>query len=349
MADLCSRLQFALLGAGNVGKTTLLHKYLYGSSKEVYGETVEETHVYPYNMKGKQIFIEFIDTAGSISFPAMRQLYVSKADGFMLVYSLSDAQSFEEVKAIWKRIKESGRELQNIPCVIVGNKLDKDSIREVERSDVNEWAGRENLGSYFEETSAEDSAGISKTFNILLKQIGQNHVQKNESIRTRSTSFSERNIKKKHIPEPSKETLTKNKLNQNVSTTFVDNQKLDVVKFTKYDPNQNSIDTGTYSASFRNSPGEVRKNNDRLFRRCYSFSAKVRTKHKEEQLLVDKNRNSNVIKRLSESDNSTPELHENDMPNENKKIHAKDKLSLGTFVLAYWKFCKSLRIKRQKE
>jgi hypothetical protein len=56
--------------------------------QETYIETVEDIHRYHVNQTGKRLFVNFLDTAGSIPFPAMRQLYIRKAQAFVLVYYL---------------------------------------------------------------------------------------------------------------------------------------------------------------------------------------------------------------------------------------------------------------------
>jgi GTPase SAR1 family protein len=63
-----------------------------GTFQETYMETVEEIYLYNFNEAGKCLSVSFLDTAGNISFPAMRQLYISKAQAFVLVYSIKDHQ-----------------------------------------------------------------------------------------------------------------------------------------------------------------------------------------------------------------------------------------------------------------
>ena len=73
------KIQVAFLGAGRVGKTSILHRFMFGTFQETYLETVEDTHLYHVNETGKRLFVKFLDTAGSIPFLAMRQLYITKA------------------------------------------------------------------------------------------------------------------------------------------------------------------------------------------------------------------------------------------------------------------------------
>lgn len=56
-------------------------------------------------------------------FPAMRALSISSADAFILVYDVTDATTFEEVRAIRDQIHET-KATTAVPIVVVGNKVD---------------------------------------------------------------------------------------------------------------------------------------------------------------------------------------------------------------------------------
>ena len=43
------------------------------------------------------VFFTVLDTAGQEEFSAMREHYMRKGDGFMLVYSVTDKQSYENI------------------------------------------------------------------------------------------------------------------------------------------------------------------------------------------------------------------------------------------------------------
>ncbi|CAC5399047.1 unnamed protein product [Mytilus coruscus] len=190
MAHLNSRYQVACLGVGGIGKTSIMKRYLDESYSAVYKETVEETYIQAYNINGVRKHIDFIDTAGSIYFPAMQKIYIERAKGFILVYSVNHAKSFEEVKRIWEQIK-SVREgsIRSIPCVVVGNKLDLENNREVETFDAMAWAHSENLAGFLLEVSAKDDIGIRTVFDSLLEQIGNTRSQQTEPLRMRATTF----------------------------------------------------------------------------------------------------------------------------------------------------------------
>ena len=54
--------------------------------------------VCPGNSSNGQLsFVVVLDTAGQEEFSAMREQYMRKGDGFLLVYSVTDRQSFENI------------------------------------------------------------------------------------------------------------------------------------------------------------------------------------------------------------------------------------------------------------
>lgn len=192
MTKQCPRFQIAFLGAGSVGKTSILQRYLSGNYSEEYSETVEETYSQPYYINSKRQNIDFIDTSGSIPFPAMQQIYMSQATGFILVYSINNKQSFDEMKSIWEKIKQVRKSVLNIPVVVVGNNLDMENVRQIETFDALNWAYDENLGGCFLEVSAKTDQHIKEVFEILLEQLGNKRSEQRGPFRIRLTSLNRR-------------------------------------------------------------------------------------------------------------------------------------------------------------
>jgi small GTP-binding protein len=129
---MCEYLIIAFLGAGRVGKTSILRRFMFETFQETYIETVEDIHLYHVNETGKRVFVNLLDTAGSIAFPTMRQVCISNTQASVLVYSITDENSFLEGKSIWEQIKTVRPNILDIPCVIVGNNLDEENVRQVE-------------------------------------------------------------------------------------------------------------------------------------------------------------------------------------------------------------------------
>jgi len=53
----------------------------------------------------------------------MRRLSISAAHAFLLVFAVDDHASFTEVRQLWDQIGEQRTNREEIPCVIVANKV----------------------------------------------------------------------------------------------------------------------------------------------------------------------------------------------------------------------------------
>ncbi|BFZ17223.1 hypothetical protein BsWGS_20262 [Bradybaena similaris] len=112
MADTDQRNRVVFLGAGRVGKTAILKRFLFNTFTSDYKETVEDLFVRDYNIRGTLIKVDFLDTAGNLTFPAMRRLSITTAHAFVLVYAITSQESFEEVKKLWAQIQEERTKYQ---------------------------------------------------------------------------------------------------------------------------------------------------------------------------------------------------------------------------------------------
>lgn len=84
--------------------------------------------------------VDILDTCGDIQFPAMRRLSIATAHAFLIVYSITSNQSFQQAKCCLEEVREQRADYQDIPIVVAGNKLDMAvSKRDVRVEDVSEW------------------------------------------------------------------------------------------------------------------------------------------------------------------------------------------------------------------
>lgn len=81
------------------------------------------------NIDGKRINLSIWDTAGQEKFHALGPIYYRSSNGAVLVYDITDEDSFQKVKS-W--VKELRKMLGSDIClVIVGNKTDLEKDRHV--------------------------------------------------------------------------------------------------------------------------------------------------------------------------------------------------------------------------
>ena len=183
------RHRVVVFGAGRVGKTAIVNRFLHGTFPEHYKATVEDLHCREYDIKGAVLKVDVLDTSGDLAFPAMRRLSISTAHAFILVYSIDSSGSFEVVKQIWEQIKEQRSNYQDLPCVFVGNKDDLlDNKRQVDYDAAQDWARAEGMESAFMEVSAKINRDIHIIFHKLLDQANIPELRKLEPILKRRLS-----------------------------------------------------------------------------------------------------------------------------------------------------------------
>jgi GTPase SAR1 family protein len=81
--------------------------------------------------------LQITDTTGSHQFPAMQRLNIQKGHAFILVYSIVNRQSLEELKPIFRDIidiksaQQSDKQYLHIPMILIGSKCDEAASRTV--------------------------------------------------------------------------------------------------------------------------------------------------------------------------------------------------------------------------
>ncbi|XP_065920805.1 circularly permutated Ras protein 1-like [Dysidea avara] len=110
--------------------------------------------------------LDILDTAGQEEYSAMRDQYMRTGQCFLLVYSITDRQSFTEAETMYNfttRIKDT----DNVPAILVGNKKDLDMGRVVTYSEGKALADK--LSVPFMETSAKTGHNVTEAFHELVR------------------------------------------------------------------------------------------------------------------------------------------------------------------------------------
>lgn len=74
--------------------------------------------------------LDVLDTAGQEEYSAMREQYMRTGEGFLLVYSITSRQSFEEIMTFQQQILRV-KDKDYFPIIVVGNKCDLEKERVV--------------------------------------------------------------------------------------------------------------------------------------------------------------------------------------------------------------------------
>ncbi|XP_058647872.1 ras-related protein Rap-2a isoform X2 [Onychostoma macrolepis] len=93
-----------VLGSGGVGKSALTVQFVTGTFIEKYDPTIEDFYRKEIEVDSSPSVLEILDTAGTEQFASMRDLYIKNGQGFILVYSLVNQQSFQDIKPMRDQI-----------------------------------------------------------------------------------------------------------------------------------------------------------------------------------------------------------------------------------------------------
>eukprot|EP00906_Rhabdomonas_costata_P033595 RCo047332 len=131
MAESTSNFKVCLLGEGRVGKTSLVRRYINDEFLDKEQTTVQASM---YSKKrvsvGDQVVtIAIWDTAGQERFHALGPIYYRDADGALLVYDITDQDTFDRVKHWVRELKAVVGE--DIVLCVAGNKSDLERSRQV--------------------------------------------------------------------------------------------------------------------------------------------------------------------------------------------------------------------------
>ncbi|RYR11880.1 hypothetical protein Ahy_B04g069399 [Arachis hypogaea] len=159
-----------LIGDSSVGKSCLLLRFADDSYIDSYISTIGvDFKIRTVELEGKTIKLQIWDTAGQERFRTITSSYYRGAHGIIIVYDVTEMESFNNVKQ-W--LHEIDRYASDSVCkLLVGNKCDlvENKVVDTQTAKVNAFA--DELGIPFLETSAKDSINVEQAFLTMAAEI----------------------------------------------------------------------------------------------------------------------------------------------------------------------------------
>ena len=127
---------------------------------------------------GSIIKLRVLDTAGQEIYNSINENYYKDADGCLLVYDITNNDSFERIKDYYiQKIKDKCK--KNIKIVLLGNKTDKNDERKVSDKDGRDLALKNNY--IFMESSCKDNYNVSDAFTALVEMTNNDMIKEKEN------------------------------------------------------------------------------------------------------------------------------------------------------------------------
>ncbi|KAJ9458201.1 Ras-like GTP-binding protein YPT1 [Diplonema papillatum] len=163
-----------IIGDSGVGKSSLLYRYSDNDWSPIYVATIGvDFKMDMFETQGKIVKLQMWDTAGQERFKTICAAYYRGAHSVMLVYDVTNRETFDNVKKWMAEVEHYAR--PNLPMILVGNKCDRVSDRVVSADEADIFA--EKHGMEHVEVSAKSAANVHEAFRKLVDKALEQRVE----------------------------------------------------------------------------------------------------------------------------------------------------------------------------
>ena len=161
--------KLVVIGDSGVGKSSICTRYTKGFYNDVFITTIGvDFECHTISLDEKQIKLQIWDTAGQERFKAITKSFYRGAQGIIIVFDVTNWESFDNVKN-WLKEIDRREQIDQPYKLLLGNKCDQESKRVITFDVANEYANR--LKIPYLETSARDATNVDQAFLNMASEI----------------------------------------------------------------------------------------------------------------------------------------------------------------------------------
>lgn len=160
-------MKMIIIGDCNVGKTSIISRYFQNQFDEFYVSPRSNYCYKNLRVYDNPVIVQIWDTAGEERFRSISPFYYRRAAGVLLVYSITDRSTFESIRMWMGYVRDYSNRREG--CLLIGNKVDLESNREVSFEEGQSLAAELNL--MFIETSAKTGININSAFDLMINYL----------------------------------------------------------------------------------------------------------------------------------------------------------------------------------
>ena len=162
---------FKLIILGNqfCGKTSLLNRISSDSFFKTYTATIgiDYSNI-KYTHNDKHYKIVLWDTSGQDKFNFMLNSYLQCVTGAIIMYDITDIKSLKAAE-VWINEFREKKTNKNLPIMLLSNKIDLESMRDVPKENLNELKEKYNV--HVLDVSTKENINIDKIIPIFIEDI----------------------------------------------------------------------------------------------------------------------------------------------------------------------------------
>ena len=157
-----------LVGNSSVGKSSLFLRFVDDVWNDVFVPTIGvDFKIKTLKINEKNVKLQIWDTAGQERFRTIISSYYKGAQGILLVFDLTEKESFESLNNWLIEIEKNAN--KNVIKILIGNKNDLEDKRVVSYNEAKDFA--DSNGLKYVETSAKLNNNVTEAFSEIGKEL----------------------------------------------------------------------------------------------------------------------------------------------------------------------------------